>query len=277
MTEHKDSQPKPASVEDPENERSSWDLVGELIDLVAHRAPFLKKIEASKKAYAAITQQAEQLALGRTALAVSQEKSAQLSEELARMVVSVAAVIQHERDQLRTQLAALQYDKTELNAFAQSLYDQKMQEGKHGHYESMFHVIHKAIERVGRCALQYDEELPEPVGHLRMGPNQDFVTTKVASEIADSKWRRVYTADQVRQAMANDRAKQVPKWLPIETAPKDGRDILVRYGKWVFCVFADTENELNWTTFDGHDFNCLRREYATPTHWMPAPDPKEAI
>ena len=42
-----------------------------------------------------------------------------------------------------------QYDKTEMNAFVQVLYDQKMQEGKHGHYETMFHVVHKAIARVG--------------------------------------------------------------------------------------------------------------------------------
>jgi len=39
------------------------------------------------------------------------------------------------------------YDKTEMNAFVQDLYDQKMREGKHGHYETMFHVVHKAIER----------------------------------------------------------------------------------------------------------------------------------
>ena len=40
------------------------------------------------------------------------------------------------------------YDKTELNCFAQDLYDQKMREGKRGHYESMFHVIHQCIKKV---------------------------------------------------------------------------------------------------------------------------------
>jgi hypothetical protein len=38
------------------------------------------------------------------------------------------------------------YDKTEMNCFVQSLYDQKMREGKRGHYETMFHVVHRAIE-----------------------------------------------------------------------------------------------------------------------------------
>jgi hypothetical protein len=39
-----------------------------------------------------------------------------------------------------------QYNKTEMNCFVQDLYDQKMREGKHGHYETMFHVVHRAIE-----------------------------------------------------------------------------------------------------------------------------------
>jgi hypothetical protein len=39
-----------------------------------------------------------------------------------------------------------QYNKTEMNCFVQNLYDEKMREGKHGHYETMFHVVHRAIE-----------------------------------------------------------------------------------------------------------------------------------
>ena len=40
------------------------------------------------------------------------------------------------------------YDKTEMNCFVQDFYDKKMQEGKHGHYETMFHVVHQAIKKV---------------------------------------------------------------------------------------------------------------------------------
>lgn len=46
------------------------------------------------------------------------------------------------------------YDKTEMNHFAQRLYDRRMQEGRHGHYESMFYVIHKCIDRV--CSPKQD-------------------------------------------------------------------------------------------------------------------------
>jgi thymidine phosphorylase len=48
----------------------------------------------------------------------------------------------------------VRYDKTEINCFVQSLYDQKMQEGKHGHYETMFHVVHQAIKKVAPPAAQ---------------------------------------------------------------------------------------------------------------------------
>lgn len=37
--------------------------------------------------------------------------------------------------------------KTERNARAQASYDEKMREGKHGHYESMFSVVHAEVER----------------------------------------------------------------------------------------------------------------------------------
>ena len=41
-----------------------------------------------------------------------------------------------------------QYDKTKMNCFVQDLYDKKIQEGKHGQYEAMFHVVHQAIKEV---------------------------------------------------------------------------------------------------------------------------------
>ena len=62
------------------------------------------------------------------------------------------------------------YDKTELNCFAQDLYDKKMREGKHGHYESMFHVIHQCIKKVAPPASKplTDEE----IDNLPWGPHE---------------------------------------------------------------------------------------------------------
>jgi hypothetical protein len=47
-----------------------------------------------------------------------------------------------------------EYDKTEMNSFVIDLYDLKMREGKHGHYEAMFHCVHQAIARVNAPAAQ---------------------------------------------------------------------------------------------------------------------------
>jgi len=51
------------------------------------------------------------------------------------------------RTALEQQAEPVAYDKTAMNSFVIDLYDSKMKEGKHGHYESMFHVVHQAIKR----------------------------------------------------------------------------------------------------------------------------------
>jgi len=61
------------------------------------------------------------------------------------------------------------YDKTELNCFAQDLYDQKMREGKRGHYESMFHVIHQCVKKVANppaAPRQWVELTEEEINYL---------------------------------------------------------------------------------------------------------------
>lgn len=56
-------------------------------------------------------------------------------------------------------------------------------------------------------------------------------------------------------------------WQPIETAPKDGRGILVAKGFSIYVV--------NWDPFYEWWYVCsniiLRAN--TPTHWMPLPEP----
>ena len=66
--------------------------------------------------------------------------------------------------------------------------------------------------------------------------------------------------------------KVAPEWQPIETAPKDGNDILVAaFGNSILVVAYD-ENmqhpDYPWITLDGPRYH---RE--APTHWMPLPEP----
>ena len=69
------------------------------------------------------------------------ETTAALVAEIKRLidVIGGMALAQPEQEPVA-------YDKTEMNCFVQDLYDKKMLEGKHGHYETMFHVVHQAIK-----------------------------------------------------------------------------------------------------------------------------------
>jgi hypothetical protein len=64
------------------------------------------------------------------------------------------AIANHIEDNLVMVQEPVAYDKTELNCFAQDLYNQKMREGKRGHYESMFHVIHQCVKKVASPSPQ---------------------------------------------------------------------------------------------------------------------------
>lgn len=62
------------------------------------------------------------------------------------------------------------------------------------------------------------------------------------------------------------------EWQPIETAPKDGSDVLVysQYGTYV-AAYEDRDIEW-WHVSDGkHDPRPLRGP--SPSHWMPLPPP----
>lgn len=85
-------------------------------------------------------------------------------------------------------------------------------------------------------------------------------------------------ADELDAAL--DALPLVPEWLPIETAPKDGRDILlavVERGFMKCAVGGWDDEEESWVEdFRGKgNFN-----YVPATHWMPlpaAPAPKEGV
>lgn len=56
-------------------------------------------------------------------------------------------------------------------------------------------------------------------------------------------------------------------WQPIETAPKDGTEILTYRGAGLMAVAAFVDGY--WCIADGCDITSV-------THWMPLPDPPKA-
>lgn len=53
------------------------------------------------------------------------------------------------------------------------------------------------------------------------------------------------------------------EWLPIETAPKNGDDVLL-YDKAFDPIFVGFYSMGKW---------CYADFFVTPTHWMPLPPP----
>lgn len=105
----------------------------------------------------------------------------------------------------------------------------------------------------------------------------------VISERADAMIAK-FVASLPTSAQATAKVQQ---WQPIETAPKDNR-ILLGWVVGIFtginCVIGRWNNDSYakkprpyWT----HDLERLTTVYGTrsnqPTHWMPLPEPPEAI
>ena len=77
-------------------------------------------------------------------------------------------------------------------------------------------------------------------------------------------------------------------WQPIETAPKDGRWILLYANNRQFEKYRCSIAVAKWHTWNGYgadeigwyvsDENCheFTREVHDPTHWMPLPEPPQS-
>lgn len=59
------------------------------------------------------------------------------------------------------------------------------------------------------------------------------------------------------------------RWLPIESAPLNGVEILVAFRGLTRIAFWDTARGCIWSVWPG-------RERVHPTHWMPLPPPPSA-
>lgn len=73
-------------------------------------------------------------------------------------------------------------------------------------------------------------------------------------------------------------------WQPIETAPKDGTDILVTVGTGGRChvvawldEHGEPSAEYGWWRVDDNKHGPYSLRGASPTHWMPLPDPPSNV
>jgi hypothetical protein len=101
--------------------------------------------------------------------------------------------------------------------------------------------------------------------------------------VGDISWKAWQAAIASQAQLQGDAGKLVPSWMPIETAPKDGTDILL-YGTWAGEIHgiaeaptmdighwaggkSDYQGDEWWSLATGDAYACWMR----PTHWMPLP------
>jgi hypothetical protein len=66
------------------------------------------------------------------------------------------------------------------------------------------------------------------------------------------------------------------EWQPMETAPRDGTDIIVWDGEIRTLTHWDKASHVpiyGWLTLVCHDPEDMDLMDPTPTHWMPLPEP----
>jgi hypothetical protein len=106
-----------------------------------------------------------------TELAVDMTNGAEVGEAAELMCEAITAIKQALA--APTVQEPVGYDKTEMNGFIQDLYEKKMQKGKHGHYETMFHCVHQAIKRVTPPAAQ--PAVPDAIHHTDLSEHPQYI------------------------------------------------------------------------------------------------------
>jgi hypothetical protein len=87
-----------------------------------------------------------------------------------------------------------------------------------------------------------------------------------------------YISDAVQVAWEAWQAARERQWLPIESAPKNGRVILTWDGvnmslcNWANCSEVwEQEERMGWSS--GYDCSTMSHDEEYPTHWIPLPNP----
>lgn len=63
------------------------------------------------------------------------------------------------------------------------------------------------------------------------------------------------------------------EWQPIESAPKDGTEILLGWPKMRMSGYWDTFKSNDWATDRWMTSRGVYKGKHSPTHWMPLPEP----
>ncbi len=108
------------------------------------------------------------------------------------------------------------------------------------------------------------------VAELDADIQQDAQSTSNAFKVQAAKLTVAF--DYIQELEKRLAESQAGGWQPIETAPKDGTDILVLNEEGVFEASADDGRWIPLAS-DYHGCGCCSEAFEEPSHWMPLPPP----
>lgn len=106
--------------------------------------------------------------------------------------------------------------------------------------------------------------------------NNDAVE-KVVQKIDHMFNNRTLIGERYHIVRAAIEAYEQEQWQPIDTAPKDGTEVLLSYGKDCFSGYWEAQpnhwHEIGWQEEDARQGAYIHRHPQRPTHWRPLPTP----
>jgi len=93
-----------------------------------------------------------------------------------------------------------------------------------------------------------------------------------ANSLLAECYGRLGRLNEENERMRND-AERI-EWQPIETAPKDGTDILVMTGETMHVVrWINIHGDFDYWAVDDNKHGPFTLRGKAPTHWMSLPEP----
>ena len=190
-----------------------------------------------------------------------------IDDELNRYQVLCNAAIQAYRDSLASGVVPELPESDWLLHMPARPYESKWTSNQTG-YEAC-QMENYARQAIADDRARQQDQLQDIAAFIGVG-GYNGATTEQLIERIKSEFQRLIDA----------LAKQVPQWLPIETAPKDGTVFLGYKEGRVREAYRVQRDDCEMWCFGGTSADVEVAPWTKPTYWMQllaAPDPKEAV
>lgn len=135
--------------------------------------------------------------------------------------------------------------------------------------------LEQAANELSAVRGQLEESAKTALRYMAQAADETRLRERAESALAAAKADLAYERDRIKQANA---------WQPIETAPKDGTDVIVMYmhidTQVVHNAFFSSEQEnwdaedIGWWSYEHFEVRRIKLDdWMAPTHWMPLPQP----